>query len=556
MTIEIIHMPDVESSGEVVEFSVQPGDQIETGDPLLVIESDKASMEVPAPISGTVESWLVEIGDSVETNVPLMKVKAATSGEPSSDDNQVEEHNPIDDGAVASEVSQIDTAEMSSGANSQSQTLVMPDAGGAGTICEISVNIGDEISEGDTLVVVESDKASMDVPAESSGTIQEILVADGDEVDTGTPLVVVTSINVDSSAKSTQQIEQSRVEVEKVSESTSPVQAGSSTALSSSKADVAPPVSLNQTTPAPSKGVYAGPAARKQARELGVDLADVQGSGPRGRVVKEDVTRFAKSQIQKVTSAPSVAAKGSSGIPAMPMDDFSRYGDIEEQGMSGIAKATVAHMTRCWLNIPHVTLFDEVDITDLEEFRASLDPAKLELERKPTLLPFLVVILAKALKTFPQFNVSLDSENGKIISKNYVNIGIAVDSPAGLVVPVIKDADKKSLVEVTHDILDLSKKARERKLKPADMQGGCFTISSLGPTGGTGFTPIVNGPEVAILGVAKSSVKPSWNGQEFLPRTQLPLCLSFDHRAINGGDAGRFMAFVHGALKDIRTVIL
>nr|WP_320136072.1 2-oxo acid dehydrogenase subunit E2 [uncultured Amphritea sp.] len=532
MTTETILMPEVDGSGEVIEFCIQPGEQVEIGDAMLVLESDKASMEVPSPISGIVDKWLIELGDSIETGTPLLAINAQSNQLLETSDNKVSmrEPDPIapDNSAVII-------------------TQIMLDADGTGEVVEACVAIGDLVSEGDILFVAESDKASMEVPAEHSGVITKLLVDVGSTIDKGTPLIEM-------------QVTDSVEPPEVTTDVLKPVEVAALNTdgngeLKPSEVDFKEPV--QQSIKSDGNVFNAGPATRKAAREFGIDLALLSGSGPRGRIMKQDVISFAKQAVKTSIEVGQQPAQSSmTGIPQIPLADFSRYGEIEEKGMSGIAKATSAHMTRCWLNIPHVTLFDEVDISDLEAFRSNLKPEKLGLLRKPTILPFIVMITAKALKAHQQFNVSIDSANNKIIQKAYINIGIAIDSPSGLVVPVIRNADQKSIVELANEIIELTSLARERKLKPEQMQGGNFTISSLGPTGGTGFTPIVNGPEVAILGIARSTVKPSWDGSKFEPSVMLPLCLSFDHRAINGGDAGRFMGFIHEALVDIRNNLL
>lgn len=427
------------------------------------------------------------------------------------------------------------------------EIVFMPEVDGSGDVIEYCVELGAHIAIDDPLIVFESDKASMEVPSAVEGILVEWLVELDSKAESGTPLARVEVVNSAHTAT------QNRV----------PVQPAQATVASVSHTDSVMPQKPVTPTPAVtdtvqavvSAEVYAGPATRKLARELGVALNKVQGSGNRGRILKDDVKRFVKQQM----SQPQVSAIQSvsgSGIPAMPTVDFSQFGGIEEKALSGIAKATSAHMTRCWLNIPHVTLFDEVDISELERFRARCKPEQYGMDKKPTILPFVIMIIAKALRRYPQFNSSLSSDGETLIYKQYINIGIAVDTPAGLVVPVIKNADQKSIAELSQEIASYAAKARDRKLKAEDMQGGCFTISSLGAMGGTGFTPIINGPEVAILGVARSEIKPVWNGETFLPATKLPLSLSFDHRVINGADAGRFMSMVHQCLADIGCTLL
>ena len=428
------------------------------------------------------------------------------------------------------------------------QIIKMPDTDGSGDVVEFCIQIGDAISEGDSILVLESDKASMEVPSDISGSLVEWMVSMGDTVETGTPLAVievaesVPAVVAEAPSELIQPVFERVVEFEKAPVSLEP----------NKPAPPTPTVARDTSTLVNSGPAYAGPATRKLARELGIDLSQVVGTGKRSRIIKDDVKQFVKSRMTNPVQTMAVG----SGIPAIPAQDFSRFGKIDTVDLSGIAKATSAHMTRCWLNIPHVTLFDEVDVTDLEAFRKLINPDQHGLDKKPSILPFIVMFAARALRKYPQFNSSLHPNGEQIIYKDYVNIGVAVDTPVGLVVPVIKDADKKSISELTQDIQTLATKARDRKLKPEDMQGGCFRVSSLGASGGTGFTPIINGREVAILGVAKSAIKPVWDGAVFQPRQQLPLCLSFDHRVINGADAGRFMAMLNQCLSHMGNALL
>ncbi len=538
MATEIVLMPDADGSGDVIEFCLQIGEQVSIGDSLLVIESDKASMEVPSSVSGTVVEWLVKMGDSIETDRPLAKIEVS-EGLASSEVVSVSVvDEAIDQQPLAEKTPLTDNLDSNRAAllfEPVEELILMPDAGGKGDIIEFYVQPGDSIEEGDLLALVESDKAAMDIPAPFGGMVVELIAQLGQTVQEDVPLVKVLRVPnmglTAADAEKTHEVE-SKDQIEATPTSTP-----------------TPQVQLA----AVASDYYAGPATRKLARDLGVDLSRVAGSGKRERILKEDVKQFVKAQMSQAVRQPEVVQ---SGIPAIPEVDFSKFGSVSASNLSGIAKATSAHMTRCWLNIPHVTLFDEVDITDLESFRASIKPDLYGLEKKPTLLPFIIMIVAKALRKYPQFNASLHADGEQIIYKDYVHIGVAVDTPAGLVVPVLRDADKKSITEITKSLLELAAKAQGRKLKAEDMQGGCFTVSSLGASGGIGFTPIINGPEVAILGVARSDTKPVWDGQVFVPRKQLPLCLSFDHRVVNGADAGRFMAMLNQSLSQIGNMLL
>ncbi|MGB7390337.1 dihydrolipoyllysine-residue acetyltransferase, partial [Marinomonas sp.] len=424
------------------------------------------------------------------------------------------------------------------------ETVNVPDIGGAEgvEIIEVAVAVGDSVNEGDSIIVLETDKASMEIPSPKTGVVKSIAVKEGDKVSEGDSILDLefeaTSAPAPKAAPAKQEA--------------APAQAAAPKA-----APAAANVDQAAVLATPSKNVHAGPAVRMLARELGVELSLVRATGPRGRITKEDLHAYVKAAVQKAVSAPvgSAVATGA-GLPTVPDQDFSKFGDIDVVKMSKIQKLTAQNMVRNALVVPQVTQFDKADITDLESFRKGL---KGEMEKqgvKLTPLPFLIKAVAQAMVANPSFNVSLMADGESYVQKKYVHIGIAVDSPAGLVVPVLRDADKKSVVEIAKEASVLIKKALDKQLKPADMQGGCFTISSLGAIGGTGFTPIVNCPEVGILGVSKADVEPRWNGKEFEPRTMLPLCLSYDHRAVNGGDAGRFMTFLNSMLSDLRRLSL
>ncbi|HBM83601.1 MAG TPA: dihydrolipoyllysine-residue acetyltransferase, partial [Halieaceae bacterium] len=430
-------------------------------------------------------------------------------------------------------------------------TVFVPDIGtdDAVDVIELSVKPGDEVAEGDSLVVLESDKASMEVPSPQAGKVVRMLVKEGAAVCEGDPLVLLESTveaaadEPATGAEATADTPQAS-KVEPTAQREPVPQARAEAAAG--KAETAPAAATSDDSL-----VYAGPAVRKLARELGVDLAKVAGSGPRERILKEDVQGF----VQRALSGKAPAAATGSGIPAVPEVDFSAFGAIETVPRTKLDKLTAANMQRSWLNVPHVTQFDDADITELEAFRKSM---KAEAEQRGTRLtpmPFLLKACAHALRDNPKFNASVTADGENLVYKQYVHIGIAVDTPVGLLVPVIRDVDRKSLWELADEVVELAEKARERKLKPAEMQGGCFTISSLGNIGGNGFSPIVNTPEVGILGISRAAVKPVWDGEAFQPRTLLPLSLSYDHRVINGGDAGRFCTQLVTLLGDIRRLL-
>jgi len=422
----------------------------------------------------------------------------------------------------------------------------VPDLSGASDVdvIEVLVKAGDVISEGDSLIALETDKASMEVPAPKGGTVKSVSISAGATCNEGD---VILMLEVAGSA----------AVAAPAAAAPAPAAAAPAPAAPAKAAPAASATTVNQALEQKNRSVHAGPAVRAIAREFGVDLSLVSGTGRRGRIVKEDVQNFVKTSLKALAEKPaggSVVA--GAGIPAIPAIDFSQFGEIEMQKMSKVAKVTAANMTRCWLNVPHVTQFDKADITDLEAFRKEMKDAAAKEGVKLTPLPFIIKAVAQALKENPKFNASLHADGEHIVLKKYINVGLAVDTPNGLMVPVIKDADKKSIYQLSLEANELAGKAKDRKLKPNEMQGGCFTISSLGGIGGTGFTPIVPAPEVGILGVSKADIEPRWNGKEFAPRLMLPLCLSYDHRAINGGDAGRFLTYLNSLLSDIRRLVL
>ena len=551
MALEIVTVPDLggAESVDVIELNLSPGDAVELEDSLIVLESDKASMDVPSPFAGSLVKYLVADGATVKVGDAIAEIETGGStAEPAQEASAAEEHAPEQDEVQAekpSESPQPGTKPAASAVSSE-QLIIVPDIGSDDEVdlIEISIAIGDQVEEGDTLVVLESDKATMDVPSSHSGTVIKILAAEGDKLRTGSQVAIlqVSSSDVDAV-----------VEAETVTETMTPATPETNSAPAATVA----PTPLPTATPmaaaaeeAISADVYAGPSVRMLARELGVSLDKVSGTGPRGRIQKTDVDSYVKSALNNPQSTTG------SGIPEVPVVDFSQFGEIESIKMSKIQKLTGSNMQRNWLNVPHVTHFDDADITELEDFRKSLKAEGEKRGIRVTPVAFLIKAIAASMHANPEFNRSLAGDGEHIIQKHYINVGMAVDTPRGLMVPVIKDANEKGIWEISKDIMSLAGLARDGKLKPSDMQGGCFTLSSLGAIGGTGFTPIVNSPEVGILGVSKSQIKPVWNGSEFAPRLMLPLCLSYDHRVINGGDAGRFMTHLVKLLSDIRHLAL
>jgi pyruvate dehydrogenase E2 component (dihydrolipoamide acetyltransferase) len=419
-------------------------------------------------------------------------------------------------------------------------------------VIEVHVSSGDRVNAEDPLLTLESDKATLDVPAPQAGTVGEVLVKVGDQVSEGTPILLLTSGDGASTTPPSL--------VEQQEPTPGPAQAAP-VAEAVGAPLAAPPAIAGATDGAQAPaGAHAGPSVRRMARELGVDLTAVTASGPKGRITKDDLLRFLQGPAQAPAPAQPAAAPApqGAGIPEVPAQDFSKFGPVERVDLPRIKKVSGPFLHRSWLNVPHVTHHDEADITDLDTYRKQLDSAA-KTDKNPyrvTLLAFLVKAVVAALKQHPEFNSSLTAEKDAIVVKSYYNIGIAVDTPGGLVVPVVKDADRKGIVELSREFMEISAKARDGKLKPPDMQGGTFTISSLGGIGGTSFTPIVNAPEVAILGVVRSATKPVWNGTEFVPRNMLPLSVSYDHRVIDGALAARFTRHLCYLLEDDRRLLL
>jgi pyruvate dehydrogenase E2 component (dihydrolipoamide acetyltransferase) len=544
VAIEIITVPDLGGAEtvEVIELSVQPGETVAIEDSLLVLESDKATMDVPSPLGGTLIKYLIAEGATVRVGEAIAEIE--TVGEHAV--SRAEAAEPLQDKPAQDATQEVkapvpvaDNIGNAQNVSSPEQLITVPDIGSDDDVevIEISIAVGDQIEEGDTLLVLESDKATMDVPSSHAGKVIKVLVTEGDRVRSGAEVAIFELVSAPA-------IAQPSVVAEAVN------------ALPKKAASVParPPVlepASGYDAAQEFNGVYAGPAVRLLARELGVSLTKVSGSGPRGRIQKDDVNSYVKGAL----SQPNLTA-GGSGIPSVPAIDFAQFGEIETVKLSKIQKLTASNMQRNWLNVPHVTHFDNADITELEDFRQSLKSEGEKRGIRVTPVAFLIKAIAASLQANPEFNRSLAENGESYIQKHYINVGMAVDTPRGLVVPVIKDTNDKGIWEISADIATLAGLAREGKLKPSDMQGGCFTLSSLGAIGGTGFTPIINAPESGILGVSKSQMKPVWNGHEFVPRLLLPLCLSYDHRLVNGADAGRFMTHLVRVCSDIRYLAL
>jgi len=552
-TVDIV-VPDLGDSEAVpiIEMAVSEGDEVDAEDALITLESDKASMDVPSPHKGKIVKLTVKEGDSVSSGDVIGQMEIAGEGGDSASDSAPAEQ------ASSSESSSEDTSSEAPAAEEEPASgeperkeLRVPDLSGSDSvpIIEMAVAVGDEVNEEDALITLESDKATMDIPSPYKGKVVELSVKEGDTVSEGDLIGYIEVAGAAPAPKAAKSEAPAAPKAEKSEQKPAPTPAG------------APSPEAQMAAHKPSKGakVHAGPAVRLLAREFGVDLADVSGSGPKGRVVKEDVQAYVKQMMQKAKSAPAAPATqatGGAGIPQVPDQDFSQFGEIEEKKMGRLMKAGATNLHRSWLNVPHVTQFDEADITELEAFRKSMKAEAETAGAKLTPLPFMIKAAAHALAKYPQFNVSLKSDGETLVHKKYVHIGIAVDTPDGLMVPVIRNADQKSLLELARESVELAKKAQTKKLKREEMTGGCFTISSLGSIGGTAFTPIVNTPEVAILGVSKAQMKPVWDGAAFQPRLMMPLSLSYDHRAVNGADAARFTAYLAQVLTDVRRLLL
>ena len=558
MSDEIIKVPDIGSgSAEVIEICVAPGDSVSAEDSLIVLESDKATMEVPAPRDGKVTELLLKVGDSVSEGDDLLKMAAdaAAPAEEAAPAANNKEPAPVAEEAPAVQPEPEAAAPVASGAP-RIERVVVPDLGANDVpVIEICVKIGDTVEEEDSLIVLESDKATMEVPSPVSGVVKAIHVAEGDSLSQDDLILDVEVVGAapapaapEKKAEAPKPAAPASVAEAPVAEA--PVAEVARVPEASAPRAEANPVELERAN----RKFHAGPAVRKLAREFGVDLALVKGTGPRHRIIKEDIQKYVKVKLAEKPQAAT--ATSGLGIPQMPEIDFSKWGDIEVVPQNRLRKVAAKNFQRSWLNVPHVTQFDECDITEMEAFRKAQKAMAEARGTKLTPLPFILKAVAYVLKEMPQFNASLSPDGENVIYKKYVNIGVAVDTPDGLLVPVIKNVDQKSLWELAEECIELAGKARNKKLKPEEMQGGCFTISSLGSIGGTAFTPIVNAPEVAILGLSKADMKPVWNGKEFEPKLMLPLSLSYDHRAVNGADGARFTSMLGGLLADIRKLLL
>ncbi|HKM96285.1 MAG TPA: pyruvate dehydrogenase complex dihydrolipoyllysine-residue acetyltransferase [Buttiauxella sp.] len=520
-----VNVPDIGGDEvEVTEIMVKVGDKVEAEQSLITVEGDKASMEVPAPFAGVVKEIKINTGDKVSTGSLIMVFEVAGA-------------------APAATQTKAEATPAAAPAASAAKEVNVPDIGGDEVeVTEIMVKVGDKVAAEQSLITVEGDKASMEVPAPFAGVVKEIKINTGDKVSTGS-LIMVFEVEGAAPAPAAKQ----------EAAAPAPAPAAQKPASAPAKAEGKTEFAENDAY------IHATPLIRRLAREFGVNLAKVKGSGRKGRILREDVQAYVKDAVKRAETAPVAATGG--GLPGMlpwPKIDFSKFGEIEEVELGRIQKISGANLSRNWVMIPHVTHFDKTDITDLEAFRKQQndEAAKRKLDVKFTPVVFIMKAVAAALEQMPRFNSSLSEDGQKLTLKKYINIGVAVDTPNGLVVPVFKDVNKKSISELSRELMAISKKARDGKLTAGEMQGGCFTISSLGGIGTTHFAPIVNAPEVAILGVSKSAIEPVWNGKEFTPRLMMPMSLSFDHRVIDGADGARFITIINNMLADIRRLVM
>jgi len=522
---------------EVIEVLVKPGDPVAKEQSLITLESDKATMEIPSPEAGVVKALKVKLGDKVSEGATILQLDQAAGAAPSA---AAPKSAPASAAAPASAVSA-----------GESVTVKVPDIGDFKDVevIEVLVKPGDAVAKEQSLITLESDKATMEIPSPEAGVVRELKVKLGDKVSEGAAILVLAAR--EDTAPAAAPGREARPAAEPA-----PLAVA---AASPPEAPVGRPVPREPRDETVSKA-HASPSVRKFARELGVDLGRVTGSGPKGRIVHADIQAFVKGALVAVPAAARApAAQGGAlpfELPAWPDVDFAKFGPVESKALSRIQRLSGPNLHRNWISIPHVTQFDEADITDLEAFRKSNAADTEKRGFKLTMLAFLIKACVTALREYPQFNASLDRSGASLIVKKYYHIGVAVDTPEGLVVPVIRDSDRKGVFDLAKELADISALARDKKLKPGDMQGGTFSISSLGGIGGTAFTPIINAPEVAILGVSRAVMRPIWNGKEFAPRLMLPLSLSYDHRVIDGASAARFTAYLSSVLSDIRRSLL
>ena len=546
-----VKVPDIGDYKDipVIEVLVKAGDTVEKEQSLVTLESDKATMDVPSSAAGTVKEVKVKVGDNVSEGSLIVVLEGGDSG--AAEKPAASQANGAAAAPAPAPAAAPAPAPASSGGGLQE--VKVPDIGDYKDIpvIEIAVKVGDRVEKEQSLVTLESDKATMDVPSSAAGVVKELKVKIGDTVSEGSVIVVIEAEG-GAAAPAPAPAAAPKQAVEKPSDAPATPSPAPAAPSALAQAPVIPAGEGGR------HASHASPSVRKFARELGVDVSRVQGTGPKGRITQDDVTAFIKGVMTGQRAAPAAApAAGGGGelnLLPWPKVDFTKFGPVDPKPLSRIKKISGANLHRNWVMIPHVTNNDEADITELEALRVQLNKEHEKAGVKFTMLAFVIKAVVSALKKFPTFNASLDGDN--LVFKQYYNVGFAADTPNGLMVPVIRDADKKGLVDIAKEMAELSKAAREGKLKPDQMQGGCFSISSLGGIGGTHFTPIINAPEVAILGLSRSAMKPVWDGKQFVPRLTMPLSLSYDHRVIDGAEAARFNAYLGAILADFRRVIL
>ena len=566
MTIEPLTVPDLGGAEqvEVIEILVAVGDQVAAEEGIIVLETDKATMEIPSPLEGTLSSISVKVGDKLNEGDQYAEIETVVSDSTAAADNEASTPSQSEQEAIKSEAVKSEAVKEETSGDKVTPAAVtasvksievihVPDLGGSDQVevIELLVSVGEEVEAEQSILTLETDKATMEIPAGKAGRVEKILLTLGDKVSVGDDMIeLMVSESSAEPALAESSAPPEQVRASETSEKTVPASDKKSTTQDGIKANdnfakqvVAPVDDIK-----PSGKVHAGPAVRKLAREFGVDLSLIKGTGLRGRVTKDDVQGYVKSTLQSPTVLDS-------GIPKVAKIDFSKFGEIETLALNKIKLATAKNMTAAWLNVPQVTQFDQADITELEVFRKQIN-SNPNNGQKLSAVPFVMKVLAKAMKEFPQFNASLSADGQSLIYKKYLNIGVAVDTPNGLLVPVIRNVDQKSVTEIAQELAQKAQKVRSGKFELADITGSCISVSSLGGIGGTAFTPIVNAPEVAILGLSRAEMKPMWNGSDFVPKLILPLSLSYDHRVIDGAEAARFSQRLAVLLGDIRHLIL
>ena len=557
MAIREITVPDIGDTKnvDVIEVNVKPGDVIKKEDTLIVVEGEKATMDVPSSHAGVVKEVKLKVGDKVSQGslILLLEEAGASAAAPAPAPAAVSTPAPA---PVAAAPAPVAAAPAAASGPARSETVSVPDIGDAKNVdvIEIAVKVGDSVNKDDTLIVVEGEKATMDVPSPVSGVVESIALKVGDKVSQGSVIGVIKVAGGAAAIPATAAAATSATSVAAAANTTTVATSTVTSAMPAVSGDRAAPVPdyPYERRPAGEKIVHASPAIRRFARELGVDMAKINATGPKGRVMKEDIQSFVKFELNR----PKPVASSGAGMPELPTIDFSKWGEVETKQLTRIQKVSSVNLHRNWLTIPHVTQHEDADVTELEAFRQSLKDEAEKRGIKLTPLVFVMKAVVNTLQAFPSFNASLAPDGETLVLKKYWHIGVAVDTPDGLVVPVVRDVDKKSVFQLSEELAEISKKARDKKLGADAMQGSTFTISSLGGIGGTYFTPIVAWPNVSILGLSKSAMKPVWDGKQFVPRLMLPMSLSYDHRVIDGAVGARFITHLAKNLADIRRLLL